>query len=272
MLVICQGGCKLLDVKYRGKNWSSIEIELLKSNNLTVLEISNKINRTISAIVYKAQKLKIQLLFNDKLSKDKICRSCGSQFQISEEEFKISKQLFHRCYRCKNTSRNSQKLQYIRKKNNNLCVRCGVLLINQKYKQLCTDCTLKHTKSIFNRRHKNIENNQCGICGKNEEMGIKICAKCWFKSRASDLGNRQKWIDYYQIWNKQNRKCPFLNIDLVPGKNLSIDHITPISRNGSNDISNLRMVDINVNRMKGNLMDEEFITIMKNIFVNLKGE
>ena len=51
--------------------------------------------------------------------------------------------------------------------------------------------------------------------------------------------------------------CPYCELP-IEWTELSIDHKTPISRGGSNDVSNLVWADLTCNLMKGNLLAEEF--------------
>lgn len=51
--------------------------------------------------------------------------------------------------------------------------------------------------------------------------------------------------------------CPYCNKKLKP-KDLSVDHIIPKSRGGSDDIRNLRLVCKKCNLLKGNFIESEF--------------
>lgn len=55
--------------------------------------------------------------------------------------------------------------------------------------------------------------------------------------------------------------CPYCHIT-IPFTELSIDHIVPISRGGSNDLDNLIWVDLSCNLIKGNLTKEEFMILL----------
>jgi CRISPR/Cas system Type II protein with McrA/HNH and RuvC-like nuclease domain len=65
----------------------------------------------------------------------------------------------------------------------------------------------------------------------------------------------------YELWAKQN------GFDAVSGESISlheildekyhVDHIVPLSKQGSNDISNLRLVSREFNLKKSNKLDEE---------------
>lgn len=56
--------------------------------------------------------------------------------------------------------------------------------------------------------------------------------------------------------------CPYCTKTMKP-KELSVDHIVPRSRGGSDDMSNLHLVCKECNLLKGNLLEEEFDRLKK---------
>ena len=65
------------------------------------------------------------------------------------------------------------------------------------------------------------------------------------------------------LWVKQGMRCPYTGEVLVPGDNLSFDHILPSSRfpEIASDISNIQLVTRRINILKGDLTHEEFISM-----------
>ena len=55
--------------------------------------------------------------------------------------------------------------------------------------------------------------------------------------------------------------CPYCK-KVIPLFDISVDHILPKSRGGTNDKENLQYVDMSCNYMKGNLLDSEFKDLM----------
>ena len=55
--------------------------------------------------------------------------------------------------------------------------------------------------------------------------------------------------------------CPYCEI-LIPVKDLSIDHIKPLSRGGSNSKLNLHLTCMSCNKMKGAFTHQEFLTLL----------
>lgn len=73
--------------------------------------------------------------------------------------------------------------------------------------------------------------------------------------------------DRKKLLNKYSYICPLCNKAILEGEE-TIDHIIPISRGGSNDISNLRPVHEKCNMLKGNLLDGEMMELINDISCN----
>ena len=65
-----------------------------------------------------------------------------------------------------------------------------------------------------------------------------------------------------------NDICPYCNKKIEPLL-FSIDHKLPKNRGGSNELSNLQLIDIKCNKVKGDLTDEEFKRLMAFLKDNL---
>lgn len=80
----------------------------------------------------------------------------------------------------------------------------------------------------------------------------------------SHLGSSKLWSSLVGLADKT---CPYTGINLEIGVNASLDHIIPKSRGGVNDLSNFQFVycqgSFDVNRMKGDMTEEEFKEAIK---------
>lgn len=65
------------------------------------------------------------------------------------------------------------------------------------------------------------------------------------------------------LWEEQGGKCAISGLDLVPGLNIEIDHILPLSRGGSSNPVNLRLLHKFINKLKDNFTDEELVEHIK---------
>lgn len=71
-------------------------------------------------------------------------------------------------------------------------------------------------------------------------------------------------IDLFSIAKKQKLICP-LTGEKITKSNISLDHILPISRGGTNDKHNLRFVTFTANTAKNSMTDLEFIDFCRKI-------
>lgn len=67
-----------------------------------------------------------------------------------------------------------------------------------------------------------------------------------------------------ELIEKQNFRCALSGVELTPDT-ASIDHKIPISRGGLNDISNLWILEANINRAKNTMTVEEFIQMCRDV-------
>lgn len=94
----------------------------------------------------------------------------------------------------------------------------------------------------------------CG-CGRSPAIGT-LCEECWFKERAR---GRCDWRDLRSVLVAQNFRCAYSGKLLMKGPDATVDHKTPRSRGGTDEISNLHWVSRRVNQMKTDFTHEEFI-------------
>ena len=66
------------------------------------------------------------------------------------------------------------------------------------------------------------------------------------------------------LMEKQGGKCFYSGVPLT-FDNVSADHSIPLSRGGSNDIENIRLVTKRVQKMKGRMTHDEFIRVCTDI-------
>jgi len=102
-------------------------------------------------------------------------------------------------------------------------------------------------------------------CKKEQAGKSKYCLEHWIRSIArkySENKNRQENFDtsaLLSLWQKQNGCCAITGIPLIPGSTATIDHILPVSKGGTNEITNLRFVHYAVNLFKKDSTDGELV-------------
>ena len=70
--------------------------------------------------------------------------------------------------------------------------------------------------------------------------------------------------DLWKIAKKQKLLCVLTGIKLTR-ENMSVDHIIPMSKGGSNEPQNIRLVDKDVNLARRALTDEQFFALCRNV-------
>ena len=85
------------------------------------------------------------------------------------------------------------------------------------------------------------------------------------------MAERRKFssIEKQRIYAKCNGRCGICGSP-VNFDDMTVDHIIPLSRGGTNAMDNLRLACRTCNRSKGNLSDEEFCKLAFKIIVNYK--
>lgn len=97
------------------------------------------------------------------------------------------------------------------------------------------------------------------ISGMRNAFGLSL-----YNERQRKTGGKATATELQEILSQQGFKCALSGRKLEPAT-ASIDHKIPVSKGGTDEASNLQWVDKRVNRMKGNMSDDEFIELCKEI-------
>ena len=81
---------------------------------------------------------------------------------------------------------------------------------------------------------------------------------------AIDCGKKAKASDIIVILENQLYACALTGEPLDPSF-AQLDHIVPVSKGGTHEASNIQIVTREINRMKGNLGNDEFIALCKRV-------
>jgi len=130
----------------------------------------------------------------------------------------------------------------------------------------CFVCLEKQRRD--NRRYyaKRVARGQCPSCRKSAEVGI-FCFKHWLKNVGvpHGLGNGKGIALLQRLWEEQKGQCAITGETLIPGATASIDHIIPKSRGGASVNGNLQWVLLQVNRIKWDMTNEEFVETCRKV-------
>lgn len=154
------------------------------------------------------------------------------------------------------------------------CKKCNLILPaenfvkNYGYDSLsncCRSCKYKSGKAIHDNRR---DNNQCKYCPEPKLSNSLWCYVHWFKDAAlRHLKDSNLGINLINLYEKQNRRCIYTNVELSPTTNMSLDHIKPSCRYPelTHDINNVQWVHRDVNTMKNKFCHDQFIALCKYI-------
>lgn len=158
-----------------------------------------------------------------------------------------------------------------------LCVRC-LELNDRADKKLCSKCKIIRNKETSDRVDRYKIENRCIRCGvkKQEnilESNIFVCVNCWFSDLSKYNTKTRKNLNLIRdLMYKQNWKCAYTGVNLIPGKNASLDHKIPRSRGGSDNIDNLEWVCLSINYAKGRLTKEEFLGLILSVKCDINND
>ena len=142
---------------------------------------------------------------------------------------------------------------------------------SQKEKGLCIQCsnpTLKGTRceKCRNRRAEIRKENYnkwkqtglCCQCGRTSIPNKNYCENHYLKKISLiRLGSNLYSKELAELLKKQNYKCALTGDEISFLMDIELDHVTPITRGGRNELSNVRWVTKEANRLKQNLTDKE---------------
>lgn len=63
--------------------------------------------------------------------------------------------------------------------------------------------------------------------------------------------------------NKYGAKCHYCEFLFASMRDITLDHYTPLSKGGTNDLSNLRLAHLSCNQAKNDMTPEEFEIFQK---------
>jgi hypothetical protein len=122
---------------------------------------------------------------------------------------------------------------------------------------------------------KKIENGICFCCSKPQIPNCQRCIDCWFRNVSIVHFKTSKYKKILEdLAESQNYKCVYTDELLIPGTNMSLDHI--ISKfddpSKTNDINNVQWVTKDVNVVKSKLSHIPFVELCGYIYKKFGNE
>jgi len=173
------------------------------------------------------------------------------------------------CVECQKRSFNRKKLKLDSLKSQGICIKCSVNPQQKGFR--CIDCVEKGRNTNKIRENKYVDSGKCFRCGWRDLIGVsKFCLECYLKDISRRIWRTtQKWKVLLDLFHKQDGLCVYLKSPIQLGVNASIDHKIAKSKGGSNEIENLQWVHFNVNMMKWDLNQEDFLKLVMRIAENI---
>lgn len=186
----------------------------------------------------------------ENIKKEKKCKSCSS--------FVEGKGVYCEICRC------HKRDTWSKRKENGLCVTCGKEKASNGLK--CLKCYNAYKQNVKSRREKRLLEGLCAFCD-NPRIHTRLCLDHYLKfTSKAHFGTSKKYRELHELFQKQKGICTYSGRLLVLGIDASLDHIIPKSRGGSNGLDNLHWVHQDVNFMKQCLLEEEFLSLIEEIF------
>lgn len=207
----------------------------------------------------------------------KTCQVCFEKIQEYEKQDRERRKEKGLCQKCPNKAvegcvyceihlsgrRKYAKIKSDKRIVSGLCTNCG----NEKNenKRLCNNCFQKQKETQRIEYLERQQSKNCVYCGKLPSLTkVNSCKLCFFKNlSANHFRSRSRYQELINLFDSQNGLCAITGFELILGDNASLDHILPLSKGGTHDISNLRFVHLWINFVKLDKLDEEFIPELK---------
>lgn len=166
------------------------------------------------------------------------------------------------CNDCKTRSRINAAAKRQIWKEQSKCVKCGGERDSKLSK--CIACRKLATESYIRSQKRYEDLGVCIDCGSaSATPGNRRCVACYLKRVAGKrLGNAFRWQEIELLFDQQSGICPYSGLKLEIGIDADLDHKTPVSKGGSNEIENLQWVHSMANTMKWHYSEEEFLNMV----------
>ena len=142
----------------------------------------------------------------------------------------------------------------------------------RKHRLVCKKCENKQT---IKKRKERIEKGLCSYCSANKLSDSRLCLNHFFYfSMNYSFKSSKKHADKLKaIWEKQDRRCVYTDIPLIPGVNLGFDHIKSRARYPelATNYDNIQCVDRRINTMKNSLDHDEFVSLCQKVMEKYLG-
>jgi 5-methylcytosine-specific restriction endonuclease McrA len=167
--------------------------------------------------------------------------------------------------------KNEKNIQRVRKwqseqKNKGLCIECCNPITSGLRCKNCNERRSNLKKKNYSKWQKE---KKCTQCGNGDIVNNNLCEKHYLISTSfKRLGSGKYWRELKALLENQKFKCA-LTGDKISFDNMELDHILPTTRKGLSELSNVRWVTKEANRLKQNLTDKELKILCNKILITI---
>ena len=155
-----------------------------------------------------------------------------------------------------------------RQKEKGLCIECSTP-VNGSIR--CDNCNSRRAEYRKKKYNEWKEKGLCCQCGKETLNNKNYCEKHYLQKISNTrLGTSKFWQALKLLIEKQNYKCALTGDDISFEDDIELDHILPIYRGGTNELSNIQWVTRQANWFKRALTEDELIELCEKIVLTLK--
>ena len=180
------------------------------------------------------------------------------------------------CYKCRKKLPLTSEYFSAHKKSSDgfdgRCKSCVNLLSKKNREKKGEQYRVDNISKAKEQRISRLNRGLCRHCSSERlENSDSYCEKHWFEYVAkAHLGTMKRGSELKLLLEKQNYKCAYTGIVLIPALNASIDHKMPLSLDSEQyqKIENLQWVCLDINTMKRNHTEEDFLEYIKLIYEN----
>jgi len=123
---------------------------------------------------------------------------------------------------------------------------------------------VKLNEMQLNRANERIALGLCRHCKEKAVGNVGLCEKHWMQDRSrKHFGTTKRWEELKALAVKQDYRCVYTDEKLVPGENMSLDHITSRFDDPAltEDIGNLQWVTKDINVVKNKYSHDAFVAL-----------
>ena len=202
------------------------------------------------------------------------CAECTTKAVEQNKRTQREARLSHQCVNCKKPwigetkrcpeCKAAERQKWNGRAGSDYCTRCaGPRDTSHK---ACSACREEMRGTSSRRRAAFAADGKCVQCGQSRTGPSLYCDEHILKNAARNwLGSSRHWRKLAELLTAQGGRCAYSGEILVLGGNASIDHKTPRSRGGTNDLANVQWVTWTVNRVKTDLTHEEFVSLCEQV-------